>query len=96
MTESLPRSPVGPGPATMPAMSWYEFVLNDKLLEEHLLKENPGNCAQIGNRLIQASHFGPESFLARFAFPLVVLAPSLGAVGRGIRGSCGVGYGEEG
>ena len=26
----------------MPAMSWYEFVLNEKLLEEHLLKENPG------------------------------------------------------
>lgn len=42
MSESLPRSPLGPGPATMPAMSWYEFVLNEKLLEEHLRKENPG------------------------------------------------------
>ncbi|KAL4235107.1 Integrator complex subunit 8 [Mactra antiquata] len=41
MTESAPRGPMGPGPATTPSIAWYEFVLNEKLLEDHLSKENP-------------------------------------------------------
>ncbi|XP_052817702.1 integrator complex subunit 8-like [Mya arenaria] len=41
MTEVAPRGQMGPGPATMPAVSWYEFLLNDKLLEEHLDQEKP-------------------------------------------------------
>lgn len=42
MTETAPRGPMGPGPATMPAVSWYEFVLSEQRLEEHLNQENPG------------------------------------------------------
>ncbi|KAL8569201.1 hypothetical protein ACOMHN_051881 [Nucella lapillus] len=36
------RSP-GPGmaPNTLPTVSWFEFILNDKLLEQHLAQENP-------------------------------------------------------
>lgn len=41
MTEAATRGPMVPVPATMPQMAWYEFVLNEKLLEEHLSKENP-------------------------------------------------------
>lgn len=39
----IPRG-TGPGlgPNALPAVSWFEFVLNDKLLEEHLAKESPG------------------------------------------------------
>ena len=43
MTEAVPRGQMGPGPATMPAVSCFEFILNEKLLEEHLTQENPGN-----------------------------------------------------
>lgn len=42
MTETAPRGPMGPGPATMPAVSWYEFVLDERRLENHLKEENPG------------------------------------------------------
>ena len=42
MTEVAPRGAMGPGPATMPSMSWYEFVLNYRLLEEHLSQGKPG------------------------------------------------------
>lgn len=39
----IPRG-AGPGlgPNELPSVSWFEFVLNDKLLEEHLAKENAG------------------------------------------------------
>ena len=43
MTEAAPgRGPVVPVPATMPEVAWYEFVLNEALLEEHLSQDNPG------------------------------------------------------
>ena len=42
MTEAAPRGQMGPGPATMPAISWYEFVLNEKLLDQHLAQDKPG------------------------------------------------------
>lgn len=44
MTEALPRGTFGPGntgPTTLPTISWFEFLLNDKLLENHLQLENP-------------------------------------------------------
>ncbi|KAL3858729.1 hypothetical protein ACJMK2_008987 [Sinanodonta woodiana] len=41
MTEFLPRTPMGPGPVTVPSVSWFEFILNDRLLEQHLSQENP-------------------------------------------------------
>lgn len=41
MTEALPRGNFGPGPTTLPVISWFEFLLNDKLLENHLQLENP-------------------------------------------------------
>lgn len=44
MTEiQMPRSPgTGLGPNMLPPVSWFEFVLNENLLEEHLSKDNPG------------------------------------------------------
>ncbi|XP_021343863.1 integrator complex subunit 8-like isoform X2 [Mizuhopecten yessoensis] len=41
MTEALPRGNFGPGITTLPVISWFEFLLNDKLLENHLQLENP-------------------------------------------------------
>ncbi|XP_041376535.1 integrator complex subunit 8-like [Gigantopelta aegis] len=37
----VPRCGMGPGPITLPAIAWYEFILDEKLLEEHLKKDNP-------------------------------------------------------
>ena len=42
MTENLPRGNFGPIPSSLPAVSWFEFLLNEELLEKHLQKENPG------------------------------------------------------
>nr|XP_022337357.1 integrator complex subunit 8-like isoform X4 [Crassostrea virginica] len=41
MTENLPRGNFGPIPSSLPAVSWFEFLLNEELLEKHLQKENP-------------------------------------------------------
>ncbi|KAJ8302724.1 hypothetical protein KUTeg_019120 [Tegillarca granosa] len=41
MTESLPRGNFGPGPVSVPSISWFEFLLNETLLETHLNLENP-------------------------------------------------------
>ena len=38
----VPRCGMGPGPITLPAIAWYEFILDEKLLEEHLKKDSPG------------------------------------------------------
>ncbi|PVD21213.1 hypothetical protein C0Q70_19382 [Pomacea canaliculata] len=47
MTEiQMPRSPgTGLGPNMLPPVSWFEFVLNENLLEEHLSKDNPEPAA---------------------------------------------------
>ncbi|KAK3086111.1 hypothetical protein FSP39_013715 [Pinctada imbricata] len=41
MTESLPRGNLGPGPSTLPAVSWFEFLLDQNLLEKHLQLPSP-------------------------------------------------------
>ncbi|XP_061162526.1 integrator complex subunit 8-like isoform X1 [Saccostrea echinata] len=41
MTENLPRGNFGPIPSSLPAVSWFEFLLNEDLLEKHLHQENP-------------------------------------------------------
>ncbi|KAK7115409.1 integrator complex subunit 8-like [Littorina saxatilis] len=43
MTDAQVPRGVGPGlgPNALPAVSWFEFVLDDRLLEEHLAKDNP-------------------------------------------------------
>lgn len=42
MTENLPRGNFGPIPSSLPAVSWFEFLLDEELLEKHLQKDNPG------------------------------------------------------
>jgi len=54
MTESLPRGNFGPGPTTLPAVSWFEFLLNDKLLENHLQANNTGKSGSVV--IIQCIH----------------------------------------
>lgn len=41
MTENLPRGNFGPIPSSLPAVSWFEFLLDEELLEKHLQKDNP-------------------------------------------------------
>ena len=44
MTDAQVPRGTGPGfgPNALPTVSWFEFVLNEKLLEEQLSKENAG------------------------------------------------------